>query len=470
MFQNKYMFNLNDAYEALNGRTEFAIRKIDGRVTFDYIVIFPGSFDATEEEIRNRAYFLWENSKENNDTLYFWLKAEKDVKRFAVIRRNFRGVTFDEITGEIISLPFHKFFNVNQIAETQFDLIKHCDAIIYEKLDGSMIHFFKHKEKLYASTCRSSDNLYALTALDLAKKLNLEQSILNSINDGWTPIFEYVAPNNQIVVKYNQARLVYLMSRERKTGNYFFDESFEDKAKKFKFRFEEVFNNLDVSEFEGYVCHLPHAVVKVKTPWYNERHRAVDALMRPAYKLYKIVFDGLMDDLIAIATESYKPVLEKIYVEAQTDLLNEKIRIENKFLTIKKEFDSLVLPEEDNKFLIDLQNEVGALVAAGQHISAIKLVRELTGLGLLDAKNYVIKGLWPDGFEAKIKNTRTLISKKGHFVNLVRRRSPDDFSFIMSLYQGNDPDVAVKNKLMEGYKLKYSQKLYAALEENHEDG
>jgi len=38
-----------EAYEALNGHDEFAVKVYDGKVSFDYIVIFPGSFDATED-------------------------------------------------------------------------------------------------------------------------------------------------------------------------------------------------------------------------------------------------------------------------------------------------------------------------------------------------------------------------------------------------------------------------------------
>ena len=468
------MFTLSEAYEALNGHDEFAVKVYDGKVSFDYIVIFPSSFDSSEEEIRHRAYLLWERAGGPvTDSAQYWLQAERDIKRFAHLRRNFRGVTFDVATGEMISLPLHKFFNVNQIPETQYDVIKHHDAVIYEKMDGTMIHFFLHNGKLEAATCRSSQHPLAHEALALSKQLNIDGKIIETINSGWTPIFEFVAPHNQIVVQYPDPRLVYLISRERQSGNYHFDDSFADKARRFEFKFGQVFNNLDCTEFEGYVCHLPNMVVKAKTPWYMDRHRAVDALMRPAYKLYQIVFDGLMDDLIAMATEPYKPALRRIYEQAQRDLLNEKIRIEAEFCEVQELSEkSLTLIEEPNP-LLELEKEVDLLKTKGNRLDAIKRVRDFTGLGLAESKAYVERGVLPHGFilrdEQEIE-ARRLIRNKGDFADLVREKYPNDFNLIMALYQGRDPSDGIKERLMEVYRVKHPQKLYAKLDENHEDG
>lgn len=409
------MFTLSEAYEALNGHDEFVVKVYDGKISFDYIVIFPSSFSVTHDEVRDRAYFLWEKENADSDAEKFWFLAEQDVKRFADIRRNFRGVTFDESTGEMISLPLQKFFNVNQIPETQYNLIKHHNATIYEKMDGTMIHFFIHNGKLEAATCRSTHHPLAHEALFLAKKNNIDGYIIETINNGWTPVFEYVAPHNQIVVQYKEPRLVYLISRERSTGNYHYNDNFPDKARIFNFEFGQVFNNLDQTEFEGYVCHLPNMIVKTKTPWYMDRHRAVDALMLPAYKLYKIVFDGLMDDLIAVATDTYKPALRKIYEEAQHDLLNEKRQIELKFAEIEETFENSIL-------LTALEKDVN-ITSQDAHRRNRKL-----------------------------------------FVDLVRSTYPDGFNLMMSLYQGKDITDQIKVRLMEVYRFKYPQKLYAKIE------
>jgi T4 RnlA family RNA ligase len=471
------MFTLSQALEALNGHTEFTVKRYDGVVSIDYIVIFPGSFDATEQEIRERAYYLWDNAgRPAGDEVDFWLQAEQDCRRFATIRRNFRGVTFDEQTGEIVSLPLHKFFNVNQTPETSFEKIKHRTATIYEKLDGSMIHFFIHpqRQELQASTCRSSLTPQAQEALKLAHKQGLKGVLEKSILDGWTPIFEYVAPNNQIVVAYPKPRLVYLISRNRHTGEYRYDwKAYPDKAQSYEFTFGDIFSQVNREEFEGYVCHLHMddgkvMLVKAKTPWYMERHRAVDALMRPAYKLYGVVFQGVMDDLIALAADRFKPALTAIYEEAQRDLLNERLRLEAEFADLTEKLDSEPVVAPPDKYA-QLEEQVDSLKRAGKKIEAIKRFQEATGLGLIAARDYVKAGIWPHGLvrqdEIDLELSRQS-RRKTRFVELVQQMFPRDFNLLMTMYAGRDPGDGIKERLMEKYREKYPNKLFADLEED----
>lgn len=398
------MFKLLESKEALQHRTEFAVKQYNGLVCLDYIVCFPGTFDSTEEEVAAHAALLLQNGVQPD---FVRAQAEKEVARFAQLRRNFRGVTFDDQTGNIVSLPLHKFFNVNQTDETQFHLLQDLDAAIYEKMDGSMIHFFIHPKTgdLQAATCRSTETPQAQEALAVAKSDPvLTKMIEQVIMDGWTPIFEFVAGHNQIVVHYPRRRLVYLVSRNRTTGEYLFQDKFPDKASRYEFRFGDIFNYLDKTEFEGYVCHLSNGMfVKAKTPWYLERHRAVDALMRPAYKLYQVVFDGIMDDLLASAPDRHKPVLRKIYEEAQRDLLNEQLRLESLF----------------NQLM-------------GQDVPLI---------------------------ERKVDR-----ALRKSFVEKVQREAQGDFSNLMTLYSGNNPSGGIKDKLMDVYRVKYPNRVFADME------
>jgi len=469
----KNMFTLSEALEALQGHDEFVEKHYDGLVVLDYIVVFPDSFKETVEEIRQRAYYLWEKAGGPvSDPDHFWLQAEKEVKRFAWLRRNFRGVTFSEATGELLSLPLHKFFNINQTEDSQFDLHKHKKATIYEKMDGSMIHFFMHPDgRLLASTCRSSQTPQAQEALALANRdESVKELILQVIADGWTPIFEFVAAHNQIVVQYPKPRLVYLISRNRMTGDYHFDERFPDKTNSFEFSFVDVFSKLDKTEFEGYVCHLEDShgsplLLKAKTPWYMERHRAVDALMRPAYTLYEVVYKGIMDDLIAMAADSYKPILTRIYEEAQHDLLQMKLQVETQFEDLLEKAKNLPEVQPVNKIL-EFEEQVEKVKASGRKMEAIKMVRDFSGLGLQAAKQFVETGEWPHGFirqDEASEEARKLIREKATFAELAKKEYPDNFSLIMSLYSGAEPDDGIKLRLMEVYREKYPNKLYASV-------
>ena len=399
------MFVLSEALEAIAGHDEIAIKRFDGITTLDYMLCFPGTFEASPDEIVAHG--------------------EAKARRYAMIRQNCRGMKFDENTGLLVSLPLHKFFNIGQTERTQFRHLETCKAKIYEKMDGSMIHFFVHpgRNELQASTRSSTQTSQAVEALALAKKNSLvEERIRAMISDGWTPIFEYVAAHNQIVVQYPRARLVYLISRNRATGEYRFFDGMPDTASYFEFPFSEINNYLDRTEFEGYVCHLEFTedvsavaavkgdteIVKAKTPWYLERHRAVDALMRPAYKLYQVVYDGIMDDLLPTAPDRFKPKLTSIYEEAQRDLLNEQRRVQNLF------------------------DQCLAVVA-------------------------------PNGAELPGRKSDKVLRKA--FVEYVQQHHKSEFSLAMSLYSGNDPVPSIKERLMEGYKVKYPTRLFADMEE-----
>jgi hypothetical protein len=277
-----------------------------------------------------------------------------------------------------------------------------------------MIHFFihPHRIELLAATCRSTQTPQAQESLAIAKNNSVVSDRIHAIiAEGWTPIFEFVAAHNQIVVQYPRPRLVYLISRHRTTGEYRFHDGFPDTAKSFVFPFKDIDSFLDLKEFEGYVCHLDNGmIVKAKTPWYLERHRAVDALMRPAYKLYQVVFDGIMDDLLPTAPDWCKPKLTSIYEEAQRDLLNEKVRLE-------KLFDECL-----NKF------------------------RDRYG-------------------DSEIMLPARKINKvlRKDFVLSIQEKYKSEFSLLMALYLGNDPSASIKDRLMEGYKVKYPNRLYADL-------
>jgi len=364
------MFTLEDAYHAVEGRSEFAIKLTDKTVCFDYIVILSDTFVAG------------------------------DASKTGWIRRNFRGVTFCRETGKMLSLPFHKFFNINQNSETDFNLYKGKDATIYEKLDGSMVHFYRLTDgALQASTRRSPHSTQAQGALAFVlSSPELERNILETIDCGFTPIFEWVSPRNQIVVRYDQCRLVFLMSRSRETGKYFFENKYSDRALEYRFKFAEILQNLHHSEFEGYVCHFENGdMLKAKTPWYLERHRAVDALMRPTYKVYEVALDGLMDDLIAISVESYKIRLQSIHDEVQKDILQLNLQMES------------VYQEINSKIVYDIKS-----------------------------------------------------NQKEHRKSFVEMaKTTNCFSELMQIYQGKNPESLYKKKLMEKYTEMYPERFFS---------
>jgi RNA ligase len=357
------LLTLSDALAALEGRKEFLVNRYDGLVSINYLIVLPDSFEG--------------------------------------VRREFRGITFDESSGQVVSLPLHKFFNVNEKPETQWHFLKDLDAEVFEKLDGTMIHFFEWRGKIRAATRMSSSTSQAQNAMELACQLKLLDRIRYEIREGYTPIFEMVSPENQIVLHYKEPRLVYLVSRRRSDGTFFDDGIYSDRARSFDFRFADLMDHLAKEEFEGYVARLSNGLwVKCKCPWYLERHRAVDLLMRPAWKLYEACHRGVMDDLIACAPNRFKGRLRDIAGEANIDFLRERERIL-----------------------------------------------------ALSAKLVAQAGPIPDAREARKR-----------YAILAGAKYSDDFSALMLAFSGRDTDEPLKKKLLEGYKAKYRQRLSSDLD------
>lgn len=341
------MLTLAQALESIRDRKEFAVIRDNGLVTINYLF-------------------------QDNDS-------------FEGLRANLRGIVFDEATGELVSLPFHKFFNVNQVEHTQFHKISHLSATIYEKLDGSMIHFYRHGGNLHSSTRMSRNTPQAKEAMRFveAKENKAVLDLIHrEIDQGRTPIFEYTGPRNQVVVVYPLDRLVYLASRDRKTGLYSFVDGFPIKAVRFNFPFHEIHDRLKGQEnFEGYVCWLETGLwVKAKNEWYLERHHAFDALMRPKWKLFAIAFQGLLDDVIAASADRYKPVLRELQTEANRDFIEMCVLVRKTSLEVKEKCKDDDLREARKRFAIYCQKNhpqlFGLLMAEYQGKEITELVHD----------------------------------------------------------------------------------------------
>lgn len=102
--------HINDVLPHIEGREEFIVAEREGYKVINYVVAMADTFDMTGPNDLGGA-----------------------------IRRECRGLIFDA-DGNLMSRPFHKFFNVNERAETQTHEINMSQPhVIMEKMDGSMI-------------------------------------------------------------------------------------------------------------------------------------------------------------------------------------------------------------------------------------------------------------------------------------------------------------------------------------------
>lgn len=378
------MISMQEAAEAIRDRPEFSAREVDGVVSYDYAIATPFSFVPSESEIASLG-----------------LEA---AQRRAWTRRNLRGISFAAETGKLLSLPLHKFFNLNETPSTSFDRLSGLGARIYEKVDGSMIHFFRDAlGQLVAATCRGHRTPQAVAAMGLAEaRPHLMDRIAASVDSGLTPVFEMVAPWNQIVVFYEQPRLVYLVSRGRSDGCYSHEDGYEDRAGSFAFPFCEVLGHCSKENFEGFVCHLDNGeIIKVKTPWYRKMHRSMESIHKPAHVIYDLALEGAMDDILGSCGEIYRAKLIEVWREVSGDLMSLVARLNSRHCEIMESAFG------------------GTPVSSGDR-------------------------------EAR-KN----------FASAVRVEDPEWFSEHMALFGGAGVEEMLKRRLKEGYKSRYTEKFHS---------
>jgi T4 RnlA family RNA ligase len=200
-----------------------------------------------------------------------------------------RGITFEiNEKGEFLrlaSLPMQKFFNYNENPFTS-GLENEKISLAMDKQDGSLISSCLINGKVHLKSKGAFFSEQAVAANKLLATLpELEQALLAYEVAGYTVNLEYTAPDNQIVLVYQEAGLAILNVRCRENGEYV---SFDDIQAPHEFivKVLDIYKGMTLSEvaeivypmedIEGLVVMTEKGHwVKFKTNWYCERHNAV---------------------------------------------------------------------------------------------------------------------------------------------------------------------------------------------------
>jgi len=303
----KYKFpiikTIDDVLPAIKDHDEFVIADKGDYIVINYNVQFPDTF--------SREHKGWE------------------------IRRECRGLIFDS-QGELISRPFHKFFNVNEMPETHENNIPLSNPhLLMEKMDGSMVRPF-----MVGDTMRLGTKMGVTDVSIEAEQYANEEFWKHASFDmlvGTTPIFEYVGPTNRIVLDYAEPQLVYLNSRDNSTGIYFLDPVWkntcpvhqEDGISDMKSFIE---TSRQKKDREGDILFFPGfgGMVKIKNDWYVQLHKILDQIRswrHVADKMYKAEMDDVLPKL--------SPEDRATMVEFMSDLktaeakMVERVRVEH---------------------------------------------------------------------------------------------------------------------------------------------
>lgn len=271
---------IQDVLPHIQGRDEFVVAERDSYTVINYVVSMADTFEMTGP----------------NDLT-------------GAMRRECRGLIFDK-AGVLISRPFHKFFNVNEREETQMNVIDLGQPhVIMEKMDGSMIR------PLVVNGCLRLATKMGVTEVAMAAEVYLASrkdsgEIMNwmerCVKIGLTPIFEFIAPTNQIVISYSEPDLVLLAIRHNETGNYLVEQNSTPSGLTRVPVYGSVEGNLAdyvarqraAEGREGDIIRFADGhMLKVKNDWYVRIHKTVDKIRFDRH-IVELILNEEIDDAI----------------------------------------------------------------------------------------------------------------------------------------------------------------------------
>lgn len=191
-YQFPTITHLSDVLPHVEGRDDFVVAVKDGYTVINYILQTSDTFrpDLTD--------------------------------RGNLIRRECRGLIFDNETGVLIRRPFHKFFNVGEREETlTLDLTQPHQILV--KLDGSMIAPFKTSDGRLRWGTKMVAESFETAVSNFVERSNIDYEgfARDVISSGCTPIFEWMSRDNRIVIDYGaEPKLTLLAIRNMITGVY----------------------------------------------------------------------------------------------------------------------------------------------------------------------------------------------------------------------------------------------------------
>lgn len=275
--------HISDVLPHIEGREEFIVAEREGYTVINYVVAMADTFNMTGPDDLDGA-----------------------------VRRECRGLIFDH-DGNLMSRPFHKFFNINEREETQTHAVDMSQPhVIMEKMDGSMIRPILVDGHLRLATKMGVTDVAMQAETWLAARdPKLKEWMHTYMKMGYTPIFEWVSPFNQIVVAYETADLVLLAIRNNLTGNYF-DLSNEQLSVSCPFtvvsQYGSVAGNLadyiarqrGAEGREGDIIRFADGhMVKVKNDWYVRIHKTVDRIVFDR-NIVNLILNEEVDDVVSM--------------------------------------------------------------------------------------------------------------------------------------------------------------------------
>lgn len=238
------------------------------------------------------------------------------------VRLECRGIKF-RADGTLLARPFHKFFNIGE--KQQGDEIDWAQPhIITEKLDGSMIHPVVMGDKVLLMTRKGHTDVARQAEKHFLNRENYFRFFCDAfMRHGMTPIFEFTAPDNRIVLRYDEPGLTLLGARKTISGEYVSFGQLAEFANDYSIPIVDFLSadidDMGIDDFikysrelqdkEGFVIQFSDGhMLKIKSDEYVFKHRALSGFDSKR-KILALVLDGFMDDVLPVLDDSDKEEL-----------------------------------------------------------------------------------------------------------------------------------------------------------------
>ena len=270
--------------------------------------------------IKDRPEFVFKYEEETNTYVikYNLLLAnsfDHDDEECRKLLIEARGITFDAVTGEVVSRKYHKFYNIGEKKSSQIDNIDFSKTHwVMEKLDGSNISNIRYSDLPVTKAGRSdvSKMVDELFLQDNYKKFNDFCS-----KNNWTAQYEFCSRKQRIVIDYEEESLVLTAVRHNVTGEYVFNpDELKEIGKEYNIpvvnsykvtnqKIEDIISEIkDSSGIEGIVIRFEDGnMYKVKSDEYIRFHNAVSRVKQEK-DIVKIILNDELDDILPILSET----------------------------------------------------------------------------------------------------------------------------------------------------------------------
>lgn len=251
--------------------------------------------------------------------------------RYDGFYRECRSVVIDVKNECLVLTPFKKFFNINELEETNYDKVKdRINKATYieftDKLDGSMqsARWYDNKIVMAGSQAINPSNSWRLE--DGYRMINSLPGYKDMLKHfpTCTFIFEYISLKDAHIVKYKkeQEGLYLIGIRDVNTGVelpyrtviYIANEYYIPTTKLFDKKLDEVMSELDdkkSDEAEGFVVNIDGFKVKIKYNDYTYIHKALSKLSSINLVIRSIA-DDKYDDLLSKLPIAYHENVKKV--------------------------------------------------------------------------------------------------------------------------------------------------------------